>query len=393
MQPLLTEKPRDIARRFRLIGESPQLLRAVELAARVAPTNVPVLILGENGTGKEIFAHIIHQLSLRRDKAFLAINCGAIPEGTMDSELFGHERGAFTSAHESRKGYFEVANGGTLFLDEVGEMPLGTQARLLRVLETGEYLRVGSSKVQKTDVRLIAATNRDLLRLIRKGKFREDLFHRLNTITIQVPPLRERTEDIELLFEFFVDEQARQLGAPPIELDSSGLEKLRRYPWPGNVRELKHLVEKLMILHPGQRITEQILQEYLPERDMLLPIISSVRETSSNFRSPEHNTGDGHLYAKVQHIESHLIRIQEHLLVLQEMLRQIGQHVLNADKERLLPPATPPEPETLSLEANERRLIEAALRRFNSNRKKAAQALGISERTLYRKIEEYAIEA
>ncbi|MEN3040910.1 MAG: sigma-54 dependent transcriptional regulator [Bacteroidia bacterium] len=392
MQSPLTERPRDIARRFRLIGESPKLLRAVELAARVAPTNVPVLILGENGTGKEIFAHIIHQLSLRRDKVFLAINCGAIPEGTMDSELFGHEKGAFTSAYESRKGYFEVANGGTLFLDEIGEMPLGTQARLLRVLETGEYLRVGSSKVQKTDVRLIAATNRDLLRLIRKGKFREDLFHRLNTITIHVPPLRERVEDIELLFEFFVDEQVRQLGAPPIELDSSGLEKLKQYPWPGNVRELKHLVEKLMILHPGQRITGEILQEYLPEREMLLPILPPLREHASTARTSENSSRDEFLYAKLQSIESRLSHMQEHLILLQSMLRELGQHVLTSDKSRLLPPP-PPEPEDLSLEANERRLIEAALRRYNSNRKKAAQALGISERTLYRKIEEYAIEA
>lgn len=391
MQRILLENPREIARRFRLIGESPRLLRAVELAARVAPTNVPVLILGENGTGKEIFAHIVHQLSLRRDKPFLAINCGAIPEGTMDSELFGHEKGAFTSAYESRKGYFEVANGGSLFLDEIGEMPLGTQARLLRVLETGEYLRVGSSKVQKTDVRLIAATNRDLLQLIRKGKFREDLYHRLNTITIHVPPLRERGRDIELLFEFFVDELMREMGLPAIELDASGLEKLMRYPWPGNVRELKHLVEKLMILHPGERITAEILGEYLPEREVLLPVIYSGQVPPR--RHNESDYAEGISRTRLERIELQLLQIQDALSRLQEMVRQIGQHILNADKGRLLPPTapSPAEPEDLSLETNERRLIEAALRRYNGNRKRAAQALGISERTLYRKIEEYGI--
>ncbi|MCS7152835.1 MAG: sigma-54 dependent transcriptional regulator [Bacteroidia bacterium] len=389
MHRILTENPREIARRFRLIGESPQLLRAVELAARVAPTNVPVLILGENGTGKEIFSHIIHQLSPRRDKPFLAINCGAIPEGTMDSELFGHEKGAFTSAYESRKGYFEVANGGTLFLDEIGEMPLGTQARLLRVLETGEYLRVGSSKVQKTDVRLIAATNKDLLRLIRKGRFREDLYHRLNTITIHVPPLRERGRDVELLFEFFVDEFARDKNVPPISLDKSAVEKLMNYPWPGNVRELKHLVEKLMILHPGQHITAEMLQEYLPEREALLPVIYEGEERPRRSTSP--GIHDSLLYAKVERLEMQLTRILDALSLLQEMVRQMGQHLLSMDKPRLLP-ETPPPPQDFSLEANERRLIEAALRHFNGNRKRAAQALGIAERTLYRKIEDYGLE-
>ncbi|MCX8111849.1 MAG: sigma-54 dependent transcriptional regulator [Bacteroidia bacterium] len=390
MYHVLTESPRDIARRFRLIGEWPPFLRAVELAARVAPTNVPVLILGENGTGKEIFAHILHQLSLRRDKPLLAINCGAIPEGTIDSELFGHEKGAFTSAYESRKGYFEVANGGTLFLDEIGEMPLGTQARLLRVLETGEYLRVGSSRVQKTDVRVIAATNRDLLGLIRKGKFREDLYHRLNTITIRVPPLRERGRDVELLFEFFVDELSREWGVPPVELDSGAVEKLMRYPWPGNVRELKHLVEKLLILHPGQRITAAILQEYLPEREVLLPV---VYEGGSPLpRSAKRSISEDLIYAKFERLETLLLRIQDSLSLLQEMTRQIGQHILDSDKGRL-PPATPSSDiQDFSLEANERRLIEAALRHYNGNRKRAAQALGIAERTLYRKIEDYGLE-
>lgn len=389
MQRLLIESPREIARRFRLIGESPLLLRAVELAARVAPTDVPVLILGENGTGKEIFAHIIHQLSRRRDRPFLAINCGAIPEGTMDSELFGHEKGAFTSAYESRKGYFEVANGGTLFLDEIGEMPLGTQARLLRVLETGEYLRVGSSKVQKTDVRLIAATNRDLLRLIRKGKFREDLYHRLNTITIQVPPLRERGRDIELLFEFFADEMAREYGSPAIEIDESALQRLMQYPWPGNVRELKHLVEKLTILHAGERITADILAEHLPERDMLLPVV--YEKTRSIPRSVREVPEDTFFHLRIERIENHLLKLQESVARLEEMVRQLGQHLLSTEKAgRLLPPAQIGE--IVSLEEAERRTIEATLKHFGGNRKKTAQALGISERTLYRKIEEYGLE-
>ncbi|MCS7297765.1 MAG: sigma-54 dependent transcriptional regulator [Bacteroidia bacterium] len=386
MQRVIHENVREVARRFRLIGEAPPFLRAVELAVRVAPTGVPVLILGENGTGKEIFAHIIHQMSNRRDKPFLAINCGAIPEGTMDSELFGHEKGAFTSAYESRKGYFEVANGGTLFLDEIGEMPLGTQARLLRVLETGEYLRVGSSRVQKTDVRLIAATNRDLLRLIQQGKFREDLYHRLNTITIYVPPLRERGDDVALLFDFFADEMAKEYKVPPVELDESALLRLREYPWPGNVRELKHLVEKLTILHTGQKITAEILDEHLPTRATMLPV---VYEGTAPRQESLHS--DGSLYLKMERLELHLMKLQESILVLQEMIRQIGQHILSLDKNKLLP-SSPSEVEDFSLYANQRRLIEAALRRYGGNRKRAAQALGISERTLYRKIEEYGIQ-
>ncbi|MCS7189862.1 MAG: sigma-54 dependent transcriptional regulator [Bacteroidia bacterium] len=393
MQRALPHNPREVARRFRLIGEDERLLQAVELAIRVAPTDVPVLILGENGTGKEAFAHIIHNLSRRKDKPFLAINCGAIPEGTMDSELFGHEKGAFTSAYESRKGYFEVANGGTLFLDEIGEMPLGTQARLLRVIETGEYLRVGSSKVQHTDVRLVAATNRNLIQLIQQGKFREDLYHRLNAITIQVPPLRERGIDIELLFDFFADEFAHRYGVTPVQLTPSGADALREYPWPGNVRELRHFVEKLTILHAGEILEETHIRKYLPSRDSRLPIIYPLPSDERLDSPPEAG-----LSWQIERLQQHLLQLNASQQAIQEMLRQIWQHLTSNERLRL-PPPTHAEPlssgreefeqNELSLEKNEKTLIEKALRHFSGNRKKAAQALGISERTLYRKIEEY----
>ena len=382
-----TPAAREVARRFRLIGEDPRLLEAVDLAIRVAPTDVPVLILGENGTGKEAFAHILHNLSRRKDKPFLAINCGAIPEGTMDSELFGHEKGAFTSAYESRKGYFEVANGGTLFLDEIGEMPLGTQARLLRVLETGEFLRVGSSKVQHTDVRLVAATNRDLIQLIQQGKFREDLYHRLNAITIHVPPLRERGRDIELLFDFFADEFAHTYGVPAVQLTPAGAEALMEYPWPGNVRELKHFVEKLTILHAGEEIDDRLVQHYLPSRESRLPVLYLPAATHT---PPPLANGDSWSYPQLLQA---LQQLQAGQQTLQEMLRQIWNHLSQPEKPRLptLPTPASAEDEDFSLENQERRLIEKALRHFAGNRKKAAQALGISERTLYRKIEEYGL--
>lgn len=394
------ESPREVARRFRLIGEAPALLKAVEIAMRVAPTDVPVLILGENGTGKEIFAHIVHQLSRRRDKSFLAINCGAIPEGTMDSELFGHERGAFTSAYESRKGYFEVADGGTLFLDEIGEMPLSTQARLLRVLETGEFLRVGSSKVQKANVRIIAATNRNLVQLIQQDKFREDLFYRLNTVTLHIPPLRERGRDIELLFDFFADEFSRELGMEPVELSPEAVAALYEYPWPGNVRELRHFVERIMLFHAGEVLSGETLRSYLPRRhEELLPVLHKAYRPGEQ-TAPQ----DVGLYEHLARLETQLHHIQHGMTVIQQMLREVGQYLFQMPKGSLTtgvamsssapsPPPSPPSeaPQDLSLENNEKRLIEEALRRHHGNRKRAAQALGISERTLYRKIEQYAL--
>ncbi len=389
----LSHNPREVARRFRLIGEDKKLLAAVELAVRVAPTDVPVLILGENGTGKEAFAHIIHHLSRRREKPFLAINCGAIPEGTMDSELFGHEKGAFTSAYESRKGYFEVANGGTLFLDEIGEMPLGTQARLLRVLETGEFLRVGSSKVQHTDVRLVAATNRNLLQLIQQGKFREDLYHRLNAITIHVPPLRERGSDIVLLFDFFADEFAHRYGVPAVQLSPDAEGPLYEYPWPGNVRELKHFVEKLTILYAGATLEAEDILSHLPPREYRLPVLYTPRPDSRVEAPP----AEPSLGWRLEQLQQQMLQLSAGQEAIQEMLKRLWQYLTQKDRPLLSSgTATTADGQTsaeedLSIEKNERALVEKALRRYSGNRKKAAQALGISERTLYRKIDEYGL--
>ncbi|MCS7161835.1 MAG: sigma 54-interacting transcriptional regulator [Bacteroidia bacterium] len=384
---MITETPREVARRFRLIGEDPLLLEAVEIAMRVAPTDVPVLILGENGTGKEIFAHILHQLSRRRDKPLLAINCGAIPEGTIDSELFGHEKGAFTSAYESRKGYFEVANGGSLFLDEIGEMPLGTQARLLRVLETGEFLRVGSSKIQKTDVRVIAATNRNLVQLIQQGKFREDLYYRLNTITLHIPPLRERGQDIERLFDFFAEEFARQYKVEPVELEPDAVRLLYEYPWPGNVRELRHLVERITVIEGGRRLSRAQLERHLPARETRLPMryVPPSSATSSGIGA-ESSPG---LYAQLANLEHRLIQLSEGMNMIQELLREIGARLMASEVPRLPAPASAPS--DLNLENNEQRLIQEALQRAGGNRKLAARLLDISERTLYRKMERYGL--
>lgn len=389
----LSQNPREVARRFRLIGEDKKLLAAVELAVRVAPTDVPVLILGENGTGKEAFAHIIHHLSRRREKPFLAINCGAIPEGTMDSELFGHEKGAFTSAYESRKGYFEVANGGTLFLDEIGEMPVGTQARLLRVLETGEFLRVGSSKVQHTDVRLVAATNRNLLQLIQQGKFREDLYHRLNAITIQVPPLRERGSDVVLLFDFFADEFAHRYGVPAVQLSPEAEDALYDYPWPGNVRELKHFVEKLTILYAGATLQADQILSHLPPREYRLPVLYMPQaEARTELPSAEPSLG-----WRLDQLQQQLLKLQAGQEAIQEMLKHLWQHLSQRERPLLgggpvyARDGTPPSEEELSIQKNERSLVEKALKKYSGNRKKAAQALGISERTLYRKIDEYGL--
>ncbi len=392
----LSESIEQIARRFRIIGRDPRLLYALEVAVQVAPTDVPVLIVGESGVGKEIFSHVIHSYSPRREKPLLAINCGAIPEGTIDSELFGHEKGAFTSAVDTRKGLFEVANGGTLFLDEIGEMPLATQARLLRVLETGEYYRVGSSQVRKTDVRVVAATNRDLLELIKERRFREDLYYRLNTITITIPPLRERGEDILLLLDFFLDETSKKYRLPLVDLTPDAENYLLEYHWPGNVRELKHFAERLLILHGGERIDASALEKLLPPRSARLPVLylppsQNASPTDSYTVSP-----DGE---QLTFIARKVERIEEELGRLREMLQLIGQRLsaLNLAPPMSLPPAPSKAAESnppadFSLESAEKRLITEALTRFQGNRKKAAQALGISERTLYRKIQLYGLQ-
>jgi DNA-binding NtrC family response regulator len=393
MRPL-SESIEQVARRFRIIGRDPRLMYALEVAVQVAPTDVPVLIVGESGVGKEVFAHVIHYYSPRREGPLLAINCGAIPEGTIDSELFGHEKGAFTSAVETRKGLFEVANGGTLFLDEIGEMPLGTQARLLRVLETGEYYRVGSSQVRKTDVRVVAATHRDLLELSRENRFREDLYYRLNTITISIPPLRERGEDILLLLDFFLDETSKKYRLPSVELTMDAERYLLDYHWPGNVRELKHFAERLVILHGGKTVDATMLEKLLPPRSARMPVLyqPSVRGGDSALPPPPPDKDQfALLYHKVE-------RIEEEVLRLREMVQMLGQRLSTAAPSPALAlpaAATPPSgldsPTDFSLENAEKRLITEALKRFQGNRKKAAQALGISERTLYRKIDLYGL--
>lgn len=385
-----------IARRFRIIGRAPRLLHAIQVAVQVAPTDVPVLIVGESGSGKEVFAHLIHVYSTRRDKPFLAINCGAIPEGTIDSELFGHEKGAFTSAVDTRKGLFEVANEGTLFLDEIGEMPLSTQARLLRVLETGEYYRVGSSQVRKTDVRVIGATHRHLHQLIQEGRFREDLYYRLNTITIPIPPLRERGEDILLLFDFFIEEASHKYRLPRITLKPEAEALLLEHPWPGNVRELKHFAERVLILHAGQTLDKADIERLLGPRSERLPIHQPMPtpppETALALLTPDKSNLS--LLLILQEVIHRLERLDGGIHNIQDLLNTLIQKQ-NAMPHLALPPAPSseePDQEDLSIEKAEQKLIEKALRRFHGNRKKAAQALGISERTLYRKLELYGLQ-
>ena len=266
-----------IKNRFGIIGNSPALVYALDVAIQVANTDLSVLINGESGVGKEVFSHIIHSLSARKHNPFIAVNCGAIPEGTIDSELFGHEKGSFTGAVDSRKGYFETVNGGTIFLDEIGEMPLGTQARLLRVLEAGEYIRVGSSKVQKTDVRVIAATNKDLLEYTHTGRFREDLYYRLNTVPIRVPALRDRKEDIPLLFRKFAVDFAERYKSPPVQLDEDAKNALMNYPWPGNVRQLKNIAEQISVLSKDKNSYRDRTKKFLPETNFTrLPVLASA---------------------------------------------------------------------------------------------------------------------
>jgi DNA-binding NtrC family response regulator len=411
-----------IKNRFGIIGNSQGLNFALQVAAQVSNTDLTVLIAGESGVGKEAFSVIIHALSARKHNPFIAVNCGAIPEGTIDSELFGHEKGSFTGAVDARKGYFETVNGGTIFLDEIGEMPLGTQARLLRVLETGEFIRVGSSKVQKTDVRVIAATNKDLLTFTQNGKFREDLYYRLSTVPIRVPSLRDRQEDIPLLFRRFSVDFAERYKTTPVQLDDEAKDVLINYPWPGNVRELKNIAEQISVLATDKLVSANELKRFLPSRDMnRLPVLA---------HSSGNPVANGHEFANEREILYKLFfDMKKDVTELKKMFVDIlqnpgtsvqNQSLLNELKTKELLPSTYVQPvvtnnpqpimvhhdnhnhddihhheevdESLNIMDKEKELIEKALKKHKGKRKDAALDLGISERTLYRKLKEYDIK-
>ena len=402
--------------RFGIIGNSPLLNNAVRVAMQVAPTDMSVLITGESGSGKESFSKIIHHLSPRKHGQFIAINCGSIPEGTIDSELFGHEKGSFTGAHEARKGYFEVTNGGTIFLDEIGEMPLGTQARLLRVLENGEFIKVGSSKVLKTDVRVVAATNINLMRNVEEGKFRVDLYYRLSTVPIYVPPLRERGNDVELLFRKFASDFAEKYRVKPITLTEDAKEVLLQYRFPGNIRQLKNLVEQISVLSTGDKVIDATtLQRYIPresnlpalipsgvsdkdaisERDILYKVLFDMKRDMVDLKKVVldiyNNQGKGGQLVK-DHPQlfdgmEHEVRkgVQEPVLLDVHTDQEAEEEVQDITHET-------EDDDSLSIEKKERELIVRALRKNNNKRKYAARDLGISERTLYRKIKQYDLE-
>ncbi len=400
--------------RFGIIGNSPLLNRAIHIATQVAPTDLTVLITGESGTGKEVFPKIIHHLSTRKHGNYIAVNCGAIPEGTIDSELFGHEKGSFTGAHEARKGYFEVANGGTIFLDEVAELPLSTQVRLLRVLETGEFLKVGSSKVIKTDVRVVAATNIDVTNAIEKGRFRQDLFYRLNTVPIYIPPLRERKDDIHLLFRKFAADFAEKYRMPPLRLTDDAIQLLVNYYWPGNVRQVKNITEQISIIEKEKNISSNLLRNYLPEINKTkLPILYEKKEE-------EHFTERELLYKVLFDMKKDITELKK--IVVDLIDKDIDKPQFEKAKSLLIKNIDEPSIETfshpeteikikhpnidvhdddfvsgevfeesLSLQDKEKEMIRKALKKHNGKRKDAAKELGISERTLYRKINEYDI--
>ncbi|GAB2661576.1 sigma-54 dependent transcriptional regulator [Flavihumibacter cheonanensis] len=416
-----------IKNRFGIIGNTPSLNHALHVAAQVANTDLSVLIVGESGVGKEAFSQIIHALSARKHNPFIAVNCGAIPEGTIDSELFGHEKGAFTGAVDSRKGYFETVNGGTIFLDEIGEMPLGTQARLLRVLETGEFIRVGSSKVQKTDVRVIAATNRELLEFTQKGKFREDLYYRLSTVPIRVPALRDRKEDIPLLFRKFAVDFAERYKTPPVQLEEDARQLLINYSWPGNVRELKNIAEQISVLAGDKSISALELKRFLPEQaNNRLPMLIGNGQGSGGH---EFNSEREILYKLFFDMKKDVTELKKMFVEIlqnpgeaaaaaaytkESLLREYPSPVEYTAPATVLPsPATYVQPaaatsvlmphthdeiheheeveESLNIMDKEKELILKALKKHKGKRKDAAADLGISERTLYRKLKEYDI--
>ena len=417
-----------IKNRFGIIGNSPALNHALDVAVQVSATDLSVLIVGESGVGKEAFSHIIHALSSRKHNPFIAVNCGAIPEGTIDSELFGHEKGSFTGAVESRKGYFETVSGGTIFLDEIGEMPIGTQARLLRVLETGEFIRVGSSKVQKTDVRVIAATNRDLYESTQNGKFREDLYYRLSTVPIRVPALRDRKEDILLLFRKFVTDFAERYKTQVVQLDEEAKNLLINYPWPGNVRELKNIAEQISVLSIDPHVTATDLKKFLPEKVMnRLPVLANppASATASEFANEREILYKLFFDMKkdVTELKKMFVEILQNPSLthaVSDYAKETILHEYNGQNNEVThhTPAIVPQPtvlqpashnahpviysdgdihqheeveETLNIVDKEKELIIKALKKHKGKRKDAASDLGISERTLYRKLKEYDI--
>lgn len=401
----------DIKQRFGIIGSAPELDRAISKAMRVAPTDISVMVSGESGTGKEVIPKIIHQLSARKHGSYIAVNCGAIPEGTIDSELFGHEKGSFTGATASRKGYFEVADGGTIFLDEVGELPLATQVRLLRVLETGEFIKVGSSKTEKTDVRIVAATNVNMQEAIHKNQFREDLFYRLNTIQVNLPPLRERKDDIHLIFRKFAMDFAEKYHMPSVRLNEDAIKLISAYHWPGNIRQLRNVTEQLSVVEESRMINSLTLKNYLPNNDMkTLPALYNGGKGAEND------------YTEREILYKVLFDMKKDIGDLKKLTQKLMKGDTNFDEENaqrinkiyseyddvdnnqaiLLPSqsdltneprtiqAQEIEPqESLSLQDKEIEMIKNALEKHRGKRKGAAAELGISERTLYRKIKQY----
>ena len=418
------ESVQNIKQRFEIIGNDPKLNRAIEKAIQVAPTDISVLVVGESGVGKESIPRIIHSLSHRKHGKYIAVNCGAIPEGTIDSELFGHEKGAFTGATNTREGYFEVADGGTIFLDEVGELPLTTQVRLLRVLENGEFIKVGSSQVQKTNVRIVAATNVNMFDAIEKGKFREDLYYRLSTVDIPLPPLRDRKDDIHLLFRKFAADFAHKYKMPPIKLSDDAIQFLQKYRWSGNIRQLRNVAEQISVLETNRDVTLATLQSYLPVEGSNLPSVVGGKKSDSDF-----TTERDILYKVLFDMKSDLNDLKKLTLELmkngaktQDINPSLIQKVygstatdspivfeeeprLNAvpkhnephqeefddedDNANYLMAETVEEEEVLKLEQKEIELIKKSLERHKGKRKAAADELGISERTLYRKIKQF----
>jgi transcriptional regulator with PAS, ATPase and Fis domain len=423
-----------IKQRFGIIGNSPELNQAIDVAAQVATTDLSVLIYGESGSGKEVFPKIIHQLSARKHKEYIAVNCGAIPDGTIDSELFGHEKGSFTGAIEGRKGYFEVVDGGTIFLDEVGELPLQTQARLLRVLETGEFLKVGSSKVHKTNVRIVAATNVNIAKAIQNGKFREDLYYRLNTIPISIPTLRERKEDIHMLFKKFAVDMAEKYRMPPLRLEPEAVEILINYRWPGNIRQLKNISEQISILEENRRVTSETLKTYLPgyetrnlpsvigrdegiesgdvvnqeqfkrERELLYKVLFGMKKDINGLKklvvdiiskgTENTSESDQALVKKLFSDISNDINsnTENHDVILNPNFQYPKNQRIEAPRDENFQVTQEVVEENYSLANKEKEFIIKALEKYKGKRKSAAKELGISERTLYRKINEYDID-